>query len=264
MKKRRHRKAQKKSLLGLIFAIVVIIIAFIGLYFAFFWYQTEPADKTASKNKVIQEETTITEISETTKQDKTTNLPNVSADDWELILVNRDNITPELNPQLEEVAGILVDARIAENVRGFLAAAQVIDPSEHLISGYRSVAYQEQVFNSYVEQEMAERGISREKAENFAKEYSQPAGASEHQTGLAIDMSTVDLLNQSDPEVVAQVVALAPEYGFILRFNEEKKPFTGIGYEDWHFRYVGVVSAKYMVENNLSLEEYVERLRGKN
>ncbi|MBJ8326143.1 M15 family metallopeptidase [Streptococcus pacificus] len=262
MEKRRHRRAQKKSPLGLIIAIVVVIIAFVGLSIAFFWYQTQPVDKTAPKDKVTQQETTETK---TDSQEKSTeNLPNVSADDWELILVNRDNITPELNPQLEEVAGILVDARIAENVRGFLTAAQAIDPNEHLISGYRSVAYQEQVFNGYVEQEMAERGISREEAETFAKEYSQPPGASEHQTGLAIDMSTVDLLNQSDPAVVEQVVALAPEYGFVLRFNEEKKPFTGIGYEDWHFRYVGVESAKYMVENNLSLEEYVERLRGNN
>ncbi|MGT2771928.1 M15 family metallopeptidase [Streptococcus marimammalium] len=264
MEKRRHRKAQKKSPLGLIVVIFVIIVVFVGLYFTFFWKQTKSVDKTTSKDRVTQQDTAKTEKSEATNQEKTTSLPNVSADDWELILVNRDNITPELNPQLEEVEGILVDARIAENVREFLATAKTIDPNEHLISGYRSVAYQEQIFNSYVEQEMAERNISREEAENFAKEYSQPAGASEHQTGLAIDMSTVDLLNQSDPEVVSQVVALAPEYGFVLRFNEEKKPFTGIGYEDWHFRYVGVESAKYMVKNNLSLEEYVERLRGNN
>ena len=131
------------------------------------------------------------------------------------------------------------------------------------------MAYQEQLFNTYVENEMVGAAgsvnntgqpISREQAETNVKTYSQPAGSSEHQTGLAVDMSTVDALNQSPEDVVAQVKKIAPEYGFVLRFPEGGKASTGVDYEDWHFRYVGVDNAKYMTKHNLTLEEYLKLL----
>jgi D-alanyl-D-alanine carboxypeptidase len=74
-------------------------------------------------------------------------------------------------------------------------------------------------------------------------------------------MSTVDALNQADVAVMGQVQSMAPDYGFVLRFPEGKTEVTGIGYEDWHFRYVGVDNAKYMTEKGLTLEEYVEEVR---
>ena len=207
----------------------------------------------------------VSSESSTSSTASATDLPDVSSSDWELVLVNRDNITAEMNPDLTQIDNIYVDSRITDNVRNFLAAAQAIDSSEHLISGYRSVAYQEELFNSYVSQEMATNpSLTQEAAEDLVKTYSQPAGASEHQTGLAIDMSTVNSLNESDADVVAQVVAIAPEYGFVLRFPEGKSDSTGVDYEDWHFRYVGVESAKYMTENNLTLEEYVSLLKENN
>ncbi len=50
------------------------------------------------------------------------------------------------------------------------------------------------------------------------------------------------------------------EYGFILRFAKDKQEITGITYEPWHYRYVGVEHARYMTEHNLCLEEYLELL----
>lgn len=188
----------------------------------------------------------------------------VSADDWELILVNRDHFTKELNPTLVTVENIQVDARIEQATKDFLAAAREIDPDEHLISGYRSVDYQEELFESYVQQEQLEDPtLSRDKAEEKVKTYSQPAGASEHQTGLAIDISTVDSLNESDPNTVEQLKKIAPTYGFVLRFEKDKTDSTGVGYEDWHFRYVGKASAAYMTKHHLSLEEYIDELNDK-
>ena len=58
-----------------------------------------------------------------------------------------------------------------------------------------------------------------------------------------------------------KVKAIAPEYGFVLRFPKGKSESTGVDYEDWHFRYVGKESAKYMTDNNLSLEEYIALLK---
>lgn len=251
---------KKRSLPTLIVGLLIIVIFIFGI---FIFVQGDHFSMEGKAKDVSVSQATSTSVfsSEKTKA-KNLNLPDVSTKDWELVLVNRDNITPEMNPDLTQIDNITVDSRIADNARNFLAAAQAIDASEHLISGYRSVAYQEELFNSYVSQEMAaDQSLTQSQAEDLVKTYSQPAGASEHQTGLAMDMSTVNYLNQSDADVVEKVTAIAPEYGFVLRFPKGKMESTGVDYEDWHFRYVGKESAKYMTENNLSLEEYIALLK---
>ena len=253
---------KKRSLPTLILGLLIIIIFIVGI-FVFVQGHQVTLDGNAKESSVSS--TTSTKSSSVATKTKTLNLPDVSSDDWELVLVNRNHITPEMNPDLTQIDNITVDSRIADNVRSFLAAAQAIDANEHLISGYRSVAYQEELFNSYVSQEMsANPSLTQSAAEDLVKTYSQPAGASEHQTGLAVDMSTVNSLNESNADVVEKVKAIAPDYGFVLRFPKGKSESTGVDYEDWHFRYVGKESAKYMTENNLSLEEYVALLKENN
>ncbi|VTS43304.1 D-alanyl-D-alanine carboxypeptidase [Streptococcus porcinus] len=221
-------------------------------------------DATLLNPKKVQESQSVTEKKTTVTSKANSDLPKVSAKDWELVLVNRDHIKEEMNPELSEINGIYVDKRIADATADFLAAAQAVSPQEHLISGYRSVEYQAQLYQTYLAQEMAkDPNLTQEAAEKLVQTYSQPAGSSEHQTGLAIDMSTVDQLNQSDPAVVKQIIALAPKYGFVLRFKDDKKESTGVGYEDWHYRYVGKESAAYMTKHNLSLEEYIKVLKEK-
>ena len=253
---------KKRSLPILILGLLVIVIFIVGI---FVFVQGDKLSLTGNAQKSSTDSSSLVSSESSTSSTTSATVPDVSSSDWELVLVNRDNITAEMNPDLTQIDNIYVDSRIADNVRNFLAAAQAIDSSEHLISGYRSVAYQEELFNSYVSQEKAaDPSLTQEAAEDLVKTYSQPVGASEHQTGLAIDMSTVNSLNESDAEVVAQVAAIAPEYGFVLRFPEGKSDSTGVDYEDWHFRYVGVESAKYMTENNLTLEEYVALLKENN
>ncbi len=256
---------RKKRSLPVLFLELLIIVIFVVGIFIFVQGDKFSLAGNAQKTSTSVSYSTSSGTDSSASTTSTADLPDVSSSDWELVLVNRDNITAEMNPDLTQIDNIYVDSRIADNVRNFLAAAQAIDSSEHLISGYRSVAYQEELFNSYVSQEMAaDPSLTQEAAEELVKTYSQPAGASEHQTGLAIDMSTVNSLNESDANVVAQVAAIAPEYGFVLRFPEGKSDSTGVDYEDWHFRYVGVESAKYMTENNLTLEEYVALLKENN
>ena len=253
---------KKRSLPTLILGLLVIVIFIVGI---FVFVQGDKLSLTGNAQKSSTDSSSLVSSESSTSSTTSATVPDVSSSDWELVLVNRDNITAEMNPDLTQIDNIYVDSRIADNVRNFLAAAQAIDSSEHLISGYRSVAYQEELFNSYVSQEKAaDPSLTQEAAEDLVKTYSQPVGASEHQTGLAIDMSTVNSLNESDAEVVAQVAAIAPEYGFVLRFPEGKSNSMGVDYEDWHFRYVGVESAKYMTENNLILEEYVALLKENN
>lgn len=254
---------KKRSLPTLILGLLVIIIFIVGIFVFVQGNRLTLKGNARNASTSVSQSSSAKSPSVAAKK-KVANLPDVSTKDWQLVLVNRDHITPEMNPDLTQIDNITVDSRIADDARNFLAAAQAIDASEHLISGYRSVAYQEELFNSYVSQEMAaDPSLTESQAEKKVQTYSQPPGASEHQTGLAIDMSTVDSLNEADPDTVAKVKELAPKYGFVLRFPDGKTSSTGVGYEDWHFRYVGKESAEYMTEHNLTLEEYLALLKEK-
>ncbi|MDN6621795.1 MAG: D-alanyl-D-alanine carboxypeptidase family protein, partial [Lactococcus sp.] len=237
--KRRPRKQPRYDrmiLPGLLVICLIGIIAFVG-------YKMVKKDnvKTANSSKVVQSQKSGSAKKATSVKDKqqSSNLPKSKASDWNLVLVNRENPKDELNPELTQLGNIVVDSRIAQSAEAFLTAAQAINPAEHFISGYRSVAYQETLYNQYVAQEMAaDPSLDHTAAEKVVQTYSQPAGMSEHQTGLAIDLSDVDSLNEST--TAKEIAAIAPTYGFVLRFTEAGKPSTGVGYEDWHFRYVGV------------------------
>lgn len=234
----------------------LVVLLFVGGIYLFIKPEKQatktPSSQQASSQKVVK------------NSKESTGLPKVSPKDWELVLVNRDHITKEMSPELADINGISVDKRIEQATSDFLAAAQAIDSQEHLISGYRSVDYQTELYQSSIKKEMAnDPTLTQEAAEALVQTYSQPPGASEHHTGLAIDMSTVDTLNASDPSVSKAVQKIAPDYGFVLRFPEGKKTSTGVDYEDWHYRYVGKASARYMAQHNLTLEEYIAALKEK-
>ncbi|MCR5353099.1 MAG: M15 family metallopeptidase [Clostridiales bacterium] len=91
----------------------------------------------------------------------------------------------------------------------------------------------------------------------------QKPGFSEHHTGYALDISTYE--NQimgtfTGEDDYAFVHENAHKYGFILRYPEEKEDVTGISYEPWHLRYVGIPHSIYIYENGITLEEYIKLL----
>lgn len=264
-KRRKTRKWETTLLIGIVSVLIVVLLSI----FILPKIMIKPAAPQKVADRSVSSSKTASSLSSqpsSTSSSQKSNLPNAHRSDWDLILVNRDHIKPELNPTLAYVTGKPVDERIAQATRNFLTAAQSISPAEHLISGYRSVAYQEQLYNQYINQEMSGHGtvnqtgqsITREEAIKNVQTYSQPAGASEHQTGLAIDLSDVDSLNAS--QVAPEIAAIAPDYGFILRFPKSGEKSTGVSYEDWHFRYVGVENAKYITTHQLTLEEYLKLL----
>lgn len=84
-------------------------------------------------------------------------------------------------------------------------------------------------------------------------------GESEHQTGLAIDISRRDIgltTNFQNTKEYTFLINNAHKYGFISRYPKDKEKITGYSFEPWHFRYVGVELALHLKENNLTLEEY--------
>lgn len=123
------------------------------------------------------------------------------------------------------------------------------------VSGYRSYDRQKNIY----EQNIAVRG------EAETNLYSAPPGASEHQTGLAMDISTPSIASSLTTEFENTPEGMwlrenAPNYGFILRYPAGKEHITGYAYEPWHFRYVGIPLAMYLKNQGLTLEEYYERL----
>ncbi|RFU66436.1 D-alanyl-D-alanine carboxypeptidase family protein [Peribacillus saganii] len=119
------------------------------------------------------------------------------------------------------------------------------------VSGYRSYNRQHAIFEAEVEQ----------KGQAKAVEAVANPGQSEHQTGLAIDISSRSnqLLLTQQFEMTLEGKWLkenAHKYGFILRYPKGKESVTGYKYEPWHFRYVGVEAAAVIFDGDLTLEEY--------
>lgn len=117
-------------------------------------------------------------------------------------------------------------------------------------SGYRSYNYQQVVLDALI----------KEKGDEAYKLVALP-GASEHQTGLAIDFAYYENGNYNDDVKENDKEAIwlknnAWKYGFILRYPKGKENVTGYNFEPWHFRFVGLKLAKYLFKNDLTLEEY--------
>lgn len=122
-----------------------------------------------------------------------------------------------------------------------------------MTTAYRSYDFQKILFDNYVEKE----------GEEQANTYSARPGQSEHQTGLAVDVSSpsVDYQLTSDygkTEEGKWLAGNAYRFGFILRFPQGKEDVTGYQYEPWHLRYVGLTAAKEIREHDLTLEEYLQ------
>ncbi len=116
----------------------------------------------------------------------------------------------------------------------------------YLSSGYRSYYDQEYIYNNYV-------GIY---GWEVADTFSARPGYSEHQSGLAIDVNTVDDAFGATPEA-EWLKENCAKHGFIIRYAEDKVDITGYKYEPWHIRYVGKALAEEITSLGISLEEYL-------
>ncbi len=119
-------------------------------------------------------------------------------------------------------------------------------------TAYRSYNFQNYLYNSYVEKE----------GQAAADTFSAKPGKSEHQTGLAADVSSASVNYRltaafGDTEEGKWLAENCYKYGFIMRYREGKESITGYVYEPWHVRYVGQKAAKEIWEKDLTLEEYL-------
>ena len=105
-------------------------------------------------------------------------------------------------------------------------------------------------------------GKSHAEAQAAALKVAAYPGYSEHQLGLAVDIDSANTEVCSNDAVWNWMKRHCQEYGFIWRYPGVKSDITGISNESWHFRYVGVEAATYIMENQLCLEEYLNQFYG--
>lgn len=156
--------------------------------------------------------------------------------EWNLILVNRNHYIPNnYQVELTELSnGKKVDSRIYPELQ-----QKIMDEK----------------INEYEKQ-----GYSAKEAKKRAEKYVAIPGTSEHQLGLSVDINA-DTDKCSSEKVYQWLDENAYKYGFVKRYPEDKTDITGISNEPWHYRYVGTTVAKIMKEENLCLEEYLEKYK---
>ena len=177
-------------------------------------------------------------------------VPAEAETEWNLRLVNAAHPLPEdfTVPELTQLRN-----RQAIDKRAYPALQQMMDDARGaglqplICSSYRTRATQARLFQNKADT-LAKQGYSREEAEDRAAEWVARPGTSEHEAGLAVDIvdKNYQMLDEQQAQTPVQqwLMAHCADYGFILRYPTDKRDLTGIGYEPWHYRYVGEEAAK--------------------
>ena len=206
----------------------------------------------------------VTSVSETVPKAQEVEPPETSAETTAAKTTADETTSAEADDDVREVTyidGILianktyalpkdynpgVDSKAKRAFDEMQAAAGREGLNIYISSGFRSYEYQAGLYNRYVS--------NHGKAE--ADRFSARPGHSEHQTGLAFDLNTIDdsFAGTAEGKWVAEH---CHEYGFIIRYPEGKEHITGYLYEPWHIRYLGVENATKVYESGKTLEEYL-------
>ncbi len=188
---------------------------------------------------------------------------------WNLKLVNAQNPIEEgyevplttINSWYAASASVKLDSRAVEAFENMCTAAAKENVRLFAASAYRSVESQQALFSKETaKQRSLNPSLTTEQAEEKAATVVTRPGTSEHNLGLAIDINTDEESFKNTAEY-AWLKAHAYEYGFIERYPKDKVDVTGIIYEPWHYRYVGVSDATRINELGMCLEEYIDYLK---
>lgn len=188
--------------------------------------------------------------------------PSIDKSQWNLLLVNAENALPDnFHVNLKQLNnGHYIDERAYPDLQNMMNDARAAGLSPLICSSYREMDKQVKLFNDEIKKYMSQ-GFSEDEAKEKAAVWVAVPGTSEHQLGLALDIVSEDyqLLDKSQEETPEQkwLMKNCSKYGFILRYPTDKGDITGIGYEPWHYRYVGKEAAKEIMEKGICLEEYL-------
>ena len=220
-----------------------------GTYVMHYKASDSSGNTTSKEFKLVVKENNNVKISKTKKGNTIKNYYGVTYID-NVIIANKTYSLPSnfVPNNLVTINGYI---RIVDYVKDayneLKSDSSVLGLNIYASSGYRSYSDQKYIYDNYV------RIDGTEKADT----YSARAGYSEHQTGLAIDLNTVDMSFDGTSES-NWLKDNCWKYGFIIRYPKDKENITGYMYEPWHIRYVGKELARVLYNNGswLSLEEY--------
>lgn len=191
-----------------------------------------------------------------------------SRDDWKLLLINKQHSIPDNYEfplgDIQTMKGRLhCDARILDELLDMLQDAKEDGIILQICSPYRDLERQEELFDQKIRFYM-NRGMSYMEAYQRGSRIVAVPAASEHRLGLALDIvsDTYTDLDEGFANTPAGIwlAENSYKYGFILRYPKGKEDITGIDYEPWHFRYVGVDAATVITEKGITLEEFWDEL----
>lgn len=276
-KRRRRRMAVGVLLLAAVVLVIVLLVRLLGkvsVSSGDIPSPTGPAGITTTSSPTSVTATQPSDTADTTRTTATTTKPTTSngigagnsyvqpeGADWNLVLVNDWNEVPasyETETEMFTINNQQLDKRIEEAVRQLLDAGSAYNI--YVVSGYRPRSTQERLYNNEV-QKWRNTGLSEEEARIKAATVVKQPGHSEHNLGLAMDLggSGNGNLNVDFEETPAfrWLIENCADYGFILRFPKDGEDQTGVTYEPWHYRYVGVEAAQEIMSRGITLEEYL-------
>lgn len=231
----------------------------LALYSKVKYFHIENIDRYNSykaKNENLSIEEIIINVGASLDYDYYTHTREVTDPYDTLVLVNKYHILPSgIEPKnLVNIEGQRMEKVAADAMSKMVKDMRSDGLSIILQSGYRSEELQTTIYNRNVQNRGQER----------ADKYSARPNSSEHQTGLAMDLSTDGTLEETF-ENTPQFKWLnenAHKYGFIMRYPKDKVYMTGYEYEPWHYRYVGVEIASLIKAENITYEEYYVKYKG--
>ena len=183
-------------------------------------------------------------------------------EDWRLTLVNPWNPVDFAMdiPLMQLSNGLWVDERCYPDLQAMMDDCRAAGYQTVIFSSYRSQETQQALFDAKVRELLPRFGTLADAEAEAAMVVARP-GTSEHHLGLAMDIVDMgyQLLDegQEDTPVQQWLIENSWKYGFILRYPLDKSHLTGIIYEPWHYRYVGLEAAREMHARGLCLEEYL-------
>ena len=230
---------------------------------------TEPEAEPETTSEVTETEPAST-AEETTAEPVTEEIttepePEVTEAPWNLVLINPWNPLPEDYVfELTTVTGkYQVDSRCADALKAMLADCKAAGLTPYICSAYRTWDDQVYLFDKKVKS-FTDKGYSEEDAKVLAAKETAVPGTSEHQLGLAVDILCTSRPwldeGQAQTETQKWLMANCHKYGFILRYPKGTTDITGIIYEPWHYRYVGVEIATEIMTRGITLEEYLGKI----
>ena len=273
----RHKAIVKRRIF---IAVCLCILLALAVLIAFV-VKSAFGGKKGGSSGASQGSSTVNEsVSDVQSEDPTPSYPatgpnGLDANFSQLLLVNAQNPLPEdydYEGNLTEIPTKYINGmlkQIDKNVWPYMQAmidaqrAAETDPKNWLYvrSPYRSYATQKMLFTQETDKWL-KTGLSSEEAEAKAATVVTRPGTSEHNTGFSADFNIAEDSFESTP-MFTWMQEHAADYGFVLRFPKDKQEITGITYESWHYRFVGINNAKEMNRLNMCLEEYVEYMNNK-